>query len=62
MRIILILSALPIVLTACQDPASSARSASGTPALSSPSGGLLPGETSGCSGDACGLGKDDVDQ
>ncbi len=61
MRITLILSALAIALTACADPSPFARTANnGT--LSIPSAGLLPGETSGCNGSVCGLGKDSVDE
>jgi hypothetical protein len=59
---ILMLSALAIALTACTDPLPSLRTSDGTPALKSPSGALLPGEVSGCDGDACGAGKIDVDQ
>jgi hypothetical protein len=62
MRIILLLSALTIALTACEGPPPSARSSNGTHALGSPSGEILPGESSGCRGEVCGLGKDSVDE
>jgi hypothetical protein len=62
MRIILLLSALTIALTACEGGTPpSARSSNGTHALGSPSGELLPGESGGCRGEVCGLGKDSVD-
>jgi len=62
MRIIVMLSALAIALTACEDPSPLARTPNGTQALNIPSGGLLPGETGGCTGVVCGLGKDSVNE
>ena len=59
---ILTLSALAIALTACTDPLASLRTSGRTPALISPSGGLLRGEVGGCDGGACGAGKADVDE
>ena len=59
MRTFLILSASAIALTACQGPPpSSARVSDATLGFSSPSGGLLPGEISGCNGLVCGGWKD----
>jgi hypothetical protein len=61
MRIILTLAGLAVTLAACEDPWPFTRIAANG-ALSIPSGGLLPGETSGCNGHVCDLGKDSVDE
>ena len=61
MRIILMLAAFAAALVACQDARISGQNPSSTQALSGASS-LLPGETSGCSGDDCDAGKADVDQ
>ena len=58
MRMFLILSASAIALTACQGPPPSAHSSSATIEFDSTSGGLLPGEISGCNGLVCGGWKD----
>jgi hypothetical protein len=55
----LILSASVLALTACQEPpARPAYSSTALLGLSSSSGGLLPGEISGCNGLVCGGWKD----
>jgi hypothetical protein len=58
MRMFLILSASAIALTACQGPSPSAHRSNAMLESSRPSGGLLPGEISGCNGLVCGGWKD----